>query len=105
MLLEQVRGFVLAGNNLPVVWTPPPQLRDDRELVRARIDVVGEIARVKLKIMALLKSREIQVISPTKTWWTKAFMRHMRTSVLPTLDVSVGTKLQLLLDSLVMYFQ
>ena len=23
MLLEQVRGFVLAGNSLPVVWTPP----------------------------------------------------------------------------------
>ena len=38
MLLEQVRGHVLAGNQLPVVWTPPQRLRDDRELVRARID-------------------------------------------------------------------
>jgi transposase len=38
MLLDQVRGFVLAGTELPVVWTPPKRLRDDRELVRARID-------------------------------------------------------------------
>ena len=31
MLLEQVRGFVLAGNSMPVVWTPPQRLRDDRD--------------------------------------------------------------------------
>lgn len=35
MLLEQVRGFVLAGNTLPTVWTPPQRVRDDREIIRA----------------------------------------------------------------------
>jgi len=50
MLLEQVRGHVLAGNALPVVWTPPQRLRDDRELVRARIDGADEQTRVKLQI-------------------------------------------------------
>jgi transposase len=47
MLLEQVRGHVLAGNPLPVVWTPPQRLRDDRELVRARVDVADEGHRTR----------------------------------------------------------
>jgi transposase len=55
MLLEQVRGHVLAGNELPVVWTPPQRLRDDRELVRARIDSADEMTRVKLQILSMLK--------------------------------------------------
>ena len=33
MLLEQARSHVLAGNPLPMVWTPPQALRNDRELV------------------------------------------------------------------------
>ena len=43
MILEQVRGYVLAGNKLPIVWTPPQRLRDVRELVRARVDVADEM--------------------------------------------------------------
>ena len=30
-LLELARAYVLAGNELPVVWTPPQILRNDRE--------------------------------------------------------------------------
>jgi transposase len=55
MLLEQVRGFVLGGNRLPVVWTPPQRLRDDRELVRARIDTADAATRIKLQILSMLK--------------------------------------------------
>ena len=36
MLLEQLRGYVLYGNPLPVVWTPPQRFRDDRELLGSR---------------------------------------------------------------------
>ena len=68
MLLEQLRGFVLAGNKLPIVWTPPQRLRDDRELVRARVDVADELSRVKLKLTTLFKSRELKIASPTKTF-------------------------------------
>ncbi len=103
MLLEQLRGFVLAGNALPVVWTPPPILREDRELVRARIDVADELTRVKLKITTLLKAREIQFISPTRGRWTKAAIAKMRTQLVEELGVAVGTKLKLLLDRLDMY--
>ena len=38
MLLEKARAHVLAGNELPIVWTPPQALRNDRELVRARLE-------------------------------------------------------------------
>ena len=103
MLLEQVRGFVLAGNDLPVVWTPPQRLRDDRELVRARVDVANEITRVKLKITTLFKAREIRIASPTKCRWTKAFIALVRGSVIPSLDPVVGVKLKLLLDRFEMY--
>jgi transposase len=37
-LLELLRGHVLAGNALPKVWIPDRQTRDDRELVRMRLD-------------------------------------------------------------------
>lgn len=103
MLLEQVRGFVLAGNNLPVVWTPPQRLRDDRELVRARVDVADELTRVKLKITTLFKAREIKIASPTKSRWTKAFMAWIRAEVIPRLDLAVGVKLKLLLDRFEMF--
>lgn len=103
MLLEQLRGFVLAGNPLPVVWTPPPILRDDRELVRARIDVADELTRVKLKITTLFKAHEIQFNSPTKGRWTKAALLKMRTRLVPDLGPTVGIKLKLLLDRFDMY--
>ena len=103
MLLEQVRGFVLAGNDLPVVWTPPQRLRDDRELVRARVDVADELTRVKLKITTLFKVREIKITSPTKCLWTKAFVGWIRDDIIPSLDLVVGTKLDLLLNRFEMY--
>jgi transposase len=42
-LLNLVRAFVLAGNPLPAVWVPDAQTRDDRELVRTRLDVSNKI--------------------------------------------------------------
>ena len=52
-LLELARGHVLAGNPLPSVWTPPPALRDDRELVRARIETAEAATAVKLQVLSL----------------------------------------------------
>jgi len=78
MLLEQVRGHVLAGNPLPVVWTPPQRLRDDRELVRARIDLADEMTRVKLQVLSLLKRRGIAKPSWCKGPWSKRFVAWLR---------------------------
>lgn len=98
MLLEQVRGFVLAGNDLPRVWTPPQRLRDDRELVRARIDVADELTRVKVKIASLLKRYPPAMAWPTRSRWTRKFIAWARSEFLPELDLAVRVKLECLLD-------
>jgi hypothetical protein len=46
-LLEVLRGHVLAGNRLPAIWIPDAETRDDRELVRARLDAGEKISGVK----------------------------------------------------------
>jgi len=105
MLLEQVRGFVLAGNSMPAVWTPPKQLRADRELVRARVDSGDEITRVKLKLKSFMKVNQLSLESPTERLWTKAHIREIRKVLLDQLDFSLATKLDLLLQRLEYYQQ
>src|SRR6185436_14694575 len=39
-VLEKLRGHVLAGNRLPTVWIPDQQMRDDRELIRTRVELM-----------------------------------------------------------------
>ena len=54
-LLEVLRGHFLAGNKLPAVWIPDPQTRDDRELVRMRLDLSEKISALKSQVKSLLK--------------------------------------------------
>jgi transposase len=96
MLLEQVRGHVLAGNRLPVVWTPPQRLRDDRELVRARIDAADETTRVKLQILSMLKRRGIAKPAGYSSTWSKRFVAWLR-QVAQSLDSAVTPVLESLL--------
>lgn len=76
-LLELARAHVLAGNHLPSVWTPPPALRDDRELVRARIETAEAGTAVKLQILSLLKryGRELPEVFRKHHNWTGKFSR------------------------------
>ena len=80
-LLELARGHVLAGNPLPTVWTPPQRVRDDRELIRARLEAGESCTRVKLQILSMLKRRGIVLPS----WflkhrsWTKRFVKWLET--------------------------
>lgn len=74
MLLEQLRGHILAGNKLPVVWIPPQRLRDDRELVRARIDTADDTTRIKLQILSMLKRYGIEKPCWYTTRWPKRFI-------------------------------
>lgn len=102
MLLEQVRGFVLAGNTLPVVWTPPQRLRDDRELVRARVDAADETTRIKLQIMSMLKRRGIAKPTFYTPGWTKRFVKWLR-EVASSLDATVTPVLESLIDRYELY--
>jgi transposase len=55
LLFQQARNFVLAGDPLPSVVVPEPQVRDDREVTRARSDAAGKLTRVKNQVQSLLK--------------------------------------------------
>lgn len=80
MLFEQARGHVLAGNELPIVWTPPQTLRNDRELVRARLETAEACTRIKLQIMSLLKRYGVAM----PEWfrknrnWTRRFVSWLK---------------------------
>lgn len=83
-LLEVLRGHVLAGNPLPAVWVPDQALRDDRELVRGRLDVAEKQAALKTQVGCLLKSKEIRF---TTKGWTK---QRIRLLVEMTTDAQYG---------------
>lgn len=74
-LLELVRGHVLAGNELPTVWIPDATTRDDRELVRMRLDVSEKITALKTQIRCLLKRNQISRGKGTGKGWTRLY-RH-----------------------------
>jgi transposase len=72
-LLDLLRSHVLAGCELPAVWIPDAQTRDDRELVRARLDVSQKISGLKTQIKCLLK-RSKQVPPDTLNGrWTRIY--------------------------------
>jgi transposase len=78
-ILEIVRGHVLAGNELPDVWVPDRQTRDEREVVRARLDLSEKLTALKTQVRALLK-RNHQVAKPEAlgAGWTKPYRAWLR---------------------------
>jgi transposase len=73
VLLNLVRAFVLAGNPLPAVWVPDAQTRDDRELVRTRLDVSVKIGLLKNQVKSLLKRNQVRRPSGLGKNWTRGF--------------------------------
>jgi transposase len=59
-LLDMLRAHVLAGTQLPAVWVPERQTRDDRETVRMRHAVSEKLACVKTQIQTLLKRHGVE---------------------------------------------
>lgn len=72
-ILELIRGHVLAGNALPDVWVPDRQTRDDRELVRARLDANNKLTRVKAQVQSLLKRNEARRPAGVGAGWNHRF--------------------------------
>jgi transposase len=72
-LLELLRAHILAGNRLPTVWIPDAQTRDDRELVRMRLDVGEKITALKAQVQSLLKRCQLRRGPGLGKGWTKAF--------------------------------
>lgn len=61
---------------LPKVWLAPPELRDLRQLVRYRQQLVARRRNAKLRVGALL--REARVAKPDASPWTKAWVAWVK---------------------------
>ena len=77
-LLELLRAHVLAGNELPTVWVPDPQTRDDREIVRARLDATEKLTCLKAQVKSLLKRNGLKKPSGLGKGWTGKYRRWLR---------------------------
>ena len=77
-LLDLLRGHVLAGNALPDVWIPDPQTREDREVVRARLDLSVKAVRVKAQAKMLLKRNGLRRPEGLGKGWTLAYRAWLR---------------------------
>ena len=71
VILDQLRAFVLAGVELPSVWVPDVQTRDDRELVRLRLAVAEDASAAQVRIRWLLKRSGIESAPPGG--WTEQY--------------------------------
>jgi transposase len=81
-----VRAFVLAGNPLPAVWVPDAQTRDDRELVRTRLDVSVKIGLLKNQVKSLLKRNQMRRPPGQGKSWTRGFRLWLLQSLVERAD-------------------
>ena len=72
-LLEILRGHYLAGNELPSVWVPDTETRDDREIVRARLDAAEKLTALKAQVGSLLKRNGLKRPDRTGKGWTRMY--------------------------------
>lgn len=68
-IFELLKGHVLAGNALPDIWIPDHQTRDDREIVRSRLDVGKKLTAVKTQVQTLLKRNHVKRPEAVRRCW------------------------------------
>ena len=76
-VLEKLRGHVLAGNRLPTVGVPDDQTRDDRELVRARLELTEKETQIKVQIQMLLKRHGREKPAGLGSGWTIGYRKWL----------------------------
>jgi transposase len=99
-IFEDLRGHVLAGNALPTVWIPSLQLRDDRELVRMRLEVTEKITTLKIQVQSLLKRHTLRRAPSVGKGWCQAFRRWLRQDLVESTGSPLATCSRLALGSL-----
>ena len=93
-----VRSHVLAGTELPAVWVPDRQTRDDRETVRAREDLSQKQTVLKTQIEMLLKRSGIEKPSQLGGSRSKGYRQWLKAL---SEDPAWGTGLRTTLRSLI----
>jgi transposase len=103
LILELLRGHVLAGNALPAVWIPDRQTRDDRELLRMRREMSDQRVAGKNQIQALLKRNQVVRPSQTGKGWTNghwAWLEGLAEGRVAGLGAGAQAALSVLLDQM-----
>jgi transposase len=77
-ILEALRSSYLAGNELPEIWVPDPQMRDDREVVRTRVDMGKRISKEKTRILSLLRKYSVRPPDRVGKRWSSKFYEWLR---------------------------
>lgn len=77
-ILDLLRAHVLAGCELPEVWVPDARTRDDREVVRARLDLADKRTALKNQVHSLLKRNGLKRPRGLGSGWTNAFCAWLR---------------------------
>ena len=77
-ILDILRGHLLGGNDLPSVWMPDAQTREDREILRGRLDVGEKLTALKAQVRTLLKRNSIQKPAGLSKNWTGQFESWLR---------------------------
>lgn len=76
-ILQRLRAYVLAGNRLPMVWVPDRQTREDRELIRTRLELTEKQTQVKSQIRMLLKRHGIEKPTGQRGSWTQGYLKWL----------------------------
>ena len=76
-ILELLRAHVLAGNDLPDIWIPDHQTRDDREMVRSRLDVGRKLTALKMQVQLLLRRNKVVKPEDVGNSWTLSHRRWL----------------------------
>lgn len=76
-ILKRLRAHKLAGEELPSVWVPDLQTRDDRETVRTRQDLAEKLTCVKTQLRCLLQRHGLEKPSHIGDSRTKSYQRWL----------------------------
>jgi transposase len=67
-ILDTLRAHLLAGTALPAVCVPDAQTRQDRQIVRRRLELGEQVARVKTRITAMIKAHGLREPQAMERW-------------------------------------
>jgi len=94
-ILEQLRGYILAGNDLAKVWIPDIQSRDDREVVRMRLEVADKLTAARVQVRTLLKRNKAEKPQWVGNAWTVSDCQWLRGLTEGGNDLAQGARIAL----------
>jgi transposase len=92
-------ALLLRGDLLPTVWIPSTALREARELVRHRIQLVWLRSVIRNRLQAMLARRNLQPMSG-KSWLTRRGQRELQELPLPEVPSRIREDCAALLPTL-----